>query len=263
MLLLSPVGSSCLSASVFVVSLGHSRLGRPLEFQDSKPILDTTKDLYKPPPLIGDGGQLGCEGVSGTLWTKSASGSFCSLLPSTQQRVQEVFNRLWRDLARFTGRESLTHSEGIQFLRDWLKGLGISPAFFKETVVAEVFHPYFPDLTNFEDQLALIDTEEKFRAHLLAQPEPPPEQVEKDLKWLKELIPRLRELMIARSKAIPHDPGGAPRKLATGEEKQKVRDEIRELRGPGTKLVDIYARVAQRHGVSASKIKQIWLDRPK
>lgn len=185
------------------------------------------------------------------------------MLPSTQQRVQEAFNRMWNELARFIGRESLTHSEGVQLFRDRLKNLGISPAFFKETVAVDVLYPYFPNLTNFEEQLALIDTEEKFKAFLLAQPEPSPERVEKDLKWLKERLPLLRELMIARSRKLPHDPGGAPKKLSTIEEQQKVREEIKNLRGPGTKLVDIYARIARRHDVSASKIKQIWLDRPK
>jgi hypothetical protein len=35
------------------------------------------------------------------------------------------------------------------------------------------------------------------------------------------------------------------------------------LREPGIKLGDIYARIAKRHGVSPSKIKQIWYKSPK
>jgi hypothetical protein len=108
-------------------------------------------------------------------------GGFDPLLPDTQKRVQTIVDRMWKDLARFVGRESLTHSEGIQLLREWVKSLGVPPTFLKETIAADVLHPYFPDLTNFEEQLALVDTDEKFQAILLAQPEPSPEQVEKDL----------------------------------------------------------------------------------
>jgi hypothetical protein len=70
-------------------------------------------------------------------------------------------------------------------------------------------------------------------------------------------------LLIKHAKELPHARGGAPKKLATRQEQEKIRQEIKDLRGPGTKLTAIYARIAQRHGVSASKIKQIWLDRPK
>src|SRR5215472_8970221 len=72
-----------------------------------------------------------------------------------------------------------------------------------------------------------------------------------------------RELMTSRAKALPHDPGGAPRKFKTAEEKQMVRDEIRSLRGPGTRLTDLYARIAARHHVSPSTIKRIWNENPK
>jgi hypothetical protein len=133
--------------------------------------------------------------------------------------------------------------------------MGVSPDFLQHTVVADVWHP-FPE--KFEEQLALVDTEGKFQTYLRTAPEPPPEQLEKFIERARGVLPRLRELMISRVKAIPHDPGGAPKKFKTAEEKQRVRDEIRSLRGPGTKLTDLYARIARRHGVSPSTIKRIW-----
>lgn len=83
------------------------------------------------------------------------------------------------------------------------------------------------------------------------------------VKGIDGALPYLRELFITQGKKLPHARGGAPRKLGTPQEQEKIRAEIKDLRGPGTKLTDIYARIAQRHGVSASKIKQIWLNRPK
>jgi hypothetical protein len=108
-----------------------------------------------------------------------------------------------------------------------------------------------------------VDTEEKLEAVLLSAPEPAPEKLEMGLKALDVALPYLRNLFIASAKKLPHARGGAPRKLGTPEEQKTIREEIKALRGPGTKLSDIYTRIAQRYGVSASKIKQIWLDRPK
>ena len=225
-------------------------------------MVDVARDFYKLHVLFVRVGQLR-RAASGTLWTKTGTGSFGPLLPTTQQRIQRQFDRLFKELGRFAGRESLTHSEAIQLFRELSKKMGVTKDFIKHSVVADVVHPYFPDLTNFEEQLGLGDTEEKFQAYLLAQPEPSPEQLEKRIEFIRGLFPRFRELMTSRAKALPHDRGGAPRKFKTAEEKQMVRDEIRSLRGPGTRLTDLYARIAARHHVSPSTIKRIWNENPK
>jgi hypothetical protein len=182
------------------------------------------------------------------------------VLPTTQQRLQKEVDRLFHELGRFVGRESLTHTEGVQLVRDLMTKMGLSPDFLKHTVVVDVLHPHFPDLTDFDKKLALVDTKEKYETHLLAQPEPSPEQLEEGIKFIRSVLPRLRELMTSRVKALPHDPGGSPPKFKTAAQKQMVRDEIKSLRGPGTKLTDLYVRIATRHGVSPSTIKRIWND---
>lgn len=53
------------------------------------------------------------------------------------------------------------------------------------------------------------------------------------------------------------------RNLALLRNRKKIREEIKRLREPGIKIGDIYARIAERHGVSPSKIKQIWYKSPK
>jgi len=104
----------------------------------------------------------------------------------------------------------------------------------------------------------LTDSEEKLEAALLSSPEPSPEALEIALKFINDALPALRRWLSQRAKELPHSRGGAPRKLASAEERAKVVEEIKALRGPGVKLDDAFKRVALRHGVSAGKIKQVW-----
>ena len=77
------------------------------------------------------------------------------------------------------------------------------------------------------------------------------------------LLPRVRELLASKAKEFPHARGGAPKKLSSAEDQEKIRAEIKALREPGVKLMDVFKRVAQRHEVSPSKIKQIWYRSPR
>lgn len=184
---------------------------------------------------------------------------FCLLLPSTQRRVTSAIYRACNDLAAPLGRDSLTYSEFARLITEhhdkipWSFARGIAAGLFPANALKDSPDPDFSS----------VDTEEKLEAVLLSAPEPAPEKLEMGLKALDVALPYLRNLFIASAKKLPHARGGAPRKLGTPEEQKTIREEIKALRGPGTKLSDIYTRIAQRYGVSASKIKQIWLDRPK
>jgi hypothetical protein len=186
------------------------------------------------------------------------------LLPSTQQKIVKAVYRLWNDVGRALGRETLTHSEGIQIFNQYFGEGGIPIPWLLQTIATDLLPPHAPDATaNFREQLALVDTEEKLEEFLLNRPEPSSEQLDEALKWINNLLPGLRKLLQSRTKAIPHSRGGAPKKLSSTQDQETIREEIKGLRGPGTKLTDIYSQIARRHGVSASKIKQIWLRSPK
>jgi hypothetical protein len=110
---------------------------------------------------------------------------------------------------------------------------------------------------------ASLDTEEKFGASLLSDPEPSPEELDALLKTINSLLPKFRELTLSKAKEFPHARGGAPRKLGSIEDQRKIIEEIKRLRGHGTKLADIFVRVGQKFGVSPSKIKQILSKSPR
>lgn len=184
---------------------------------------------------------------------------FCLLLPSTQRKIAGAFYRVCSDLAAPLGRDSLTYAEFWRLISDSYEKI---PWSFVRELAPGVFPPNAgTDSTGVD--FSIINTEEKLEVLLLSAPEPSPETLEMALKAIDGALPYLRDLLITHGKELPHARGGAPRKLGTPQEQEQIRKEIKALRGPGTKLTDIYARIAQRHGVSASKIKQIWLDRPK
>jgi hypothetical protein len=189
---------------------------------------------------------------------------FCLLVPDTERKIAGAIYRLCNDFARSIGRDSLTYAELVRLNTEhyetipWSFVLELAAGLFPSSVVTDS-----ASAKQYLDFSLILNTEEKFEALLLSAPEPSSEVLEKTLKAIDGALPHLRDLLIAQAKELPHARGGAPKKLGTAEEQNKIREEIKALRGPGTKLSDIYTRIAQRYGVSASKIKQIWLDRPK
>ena len=182
------------------------------------------------------------------------------MLLATQQKILQAVSRMRSDVARALGRDSLTHAEVVQGFRESFGAHAIPFPFLFESVAAQVLQPHLPDLSgNVTEAFALVDTEEKLEYLLLNLPEPSPEELDEFLLFVNSRLPQLRTILLARVKAIPHDRGGAPRKLSSREDQQKIIEEIKKLRGPRVKLGDIFQRLAQRHGVSPSKIKQIWL----
>jgi hypothetical protein len=182
------------------------------------------------------------------------------LQPATQQRILKLFSDLRQDVAHACGRDALSYGEVMQgFLEHCVSG-GKLQTFVRDSIAVEILQPHLPDVSgNLEEAFALINTEEKFAQLLLSLPEPSPEQFDELLRFARTRIPEIRRIMLPRFKALPHHPGGSPKKLASANEEQNIVEEIMKLRKPGVKLADIFARVAQRHAVSASKVKQIWL----
>jgi hypothetical protein len=98
------------------------------------------------------------------------------LRSSTQQKIVKVINRAWSDLAPTLGRDRLTYSEGFQLFLQYF-GPGKIPISFLSHVGANGLPPTAPT-TGQDFDLSLIDTQEKFEAFLLSQPEPSSQQLE-------------------------------------------------------------------------------------
>jgi hypothetical protein len=187
---------------------------------------------------------------------KFCVGSFCLLRQNTQDQIKKKLSRICDNLGRVLGRKSFTYSELVQLTHECF-GPGKMPWSFAQGVAASVLPKHIDPNENLSMEF-LID-QEKLDTALAKGPEPPPEALERCLKMLDDALPALRKHLLKEAKALPHGRGGAPPKLASAADQAKVIDEIKSLRGPGMKLEDVFKRIAQRHGVSASKIKQIWL----
>jgi hypothetical protein len=216
--------------------------------------LKRPKSMYKMGVVFVREGQIPRATVLVRRGQKLSEG-FSSLLPKTQKKITDAIYRVWADFAPLLRRESLTHTEGIQLLRQ--SGLPIS--FILQTDAGKALFPEgTPAPETFQRRLALLDTEEKFEAFLLKQPEPSPDTLQKILTIINSVVPGMREQLSESVKQLPHDRGGRPKEIASTQQQQQVVEEIKASHGPGKKLKDIFTKVGRRHGVSASKIKQIW-----
>lgn len=173
----------------------------------------------------------------------------------TQQKIAKAFYRMCDDVAPALDRKSLSYSELIHLVREGF-GPGKVPLSFARDITASVLPG---QITDEDTPDFLPDTQDKFEAVLLSAPEPSADELEAVLKFIRDAVPALRQWLSEEAKKLPPNRGGAPRKLASAAEQAKVVEEIKALRGPRVKLDVVFKRVAQRHGVSASKIKQIWL----
>jgi hypothetical protein len=186
------------------------------------------------------------------------------LLVRTQQIITTAVYAAWESLAKLVGRQHLTHSEGIQFLRTYLAQGKWSLDGIYDTDAARAAIPAdireaIPASPNFDSELERIDTEAKFESWLLLQEEPSKEGLQSILETIAEVLPRLRDFMIARAKQLPHRLGGRPEELSP-EQKRELREEIKRRREPGTKLEDIFRELATIYKVSDTTIKRAWYE---
>lgn len=176
--------------------------------------------------------------------------------PETQRKILELIYRACKDLSRPLGRDHLTYEELMGLARQ-VYGGGLISWSIPLAMVRKTLPPGASAIER-EPDLSRFDTEEKLKVFLASAPEPSPEELERILKSMRDLLPQLRQQFASAAKDLPHSKGGAPKKLPSIDEQKGVVEEIKALRGPGMKLNDVFKRVAQRHGVSASKVKQIW-----
>jgi hypothetical protein len=182
---------------------------------------------------------------------------FCPLQPETQRKIRESIYRVCNELARLLGRDRLTYEE-LMALTGQIYGSGLISWAVPLSMVKKALPPNLPAVVR-EPDLSRLDTQEKLEAVLANAPEPTPEELDTIMNVFRDLLPQFRQQLVSAAKNLPHSRGGAPKKLPSLDEQKAVVDEIKALRGPGVKLGDVFRRVAQRHGVSPSKIKQIWL----
>lgn len=190
------------------------------------------------------------------LYGQILCGEFLSLRQTTQEQIKKAFSRMCNDLARVLGRKNLTYSQFVELAHEY-HDAGKMPLSLAQGIAASVFPDHIKP--NEAPGLEFLIDQEKLDVAMANSPEPSPEALEGYLKMLNDAVPAFRRWLLEQAKELPHGHGGAPRKLKSAADQARIVEEIKALRGPGKKLEDVFKRVAQRHCVSASKIKQIWL----
>lgn len=177
---------------------------------------------------------------------------------STQQQILSAFTRGWAEAGRIYAGKAFTYEQGIAIFRHYYgpsKRIPVSAIY--ETVAGDVLSPFARNLFSLEFLVA-HPTTEALTTFLASQPEPPPDELAQTLRTFNNMLPQLGKSLGDRVRRFPHPRGGRPRMLASANQRQAVRDEIKALRGPGSRLEDIMKRVAKKYGVSVGKIKQVW-----
>jgi len=96
--------------------------------------------------------------------------------------------------------------------------------------------------------------------------EPTPEELEKTLTGFKELRYQMRDMFKQSTaklvKAMPHDPGGHPRRFKK-EESAQVCHEIAEMNERGFLKSEAFKHLARKYKTSPRTIQREWQNRPK
>ena len=117
-------------------------------------------------------------------------------------------------------------------------------------------------LQAFNDTIGKLQSGE-FRDQIMEQAEPPLENLTQFEKQCRDIVPSLAHHFTAVGKKGPqYRHGGRRTKLADPKVRVAICHEIKRRRGPGVTLQVLFESIGQSYDVSASKIKQIWLECP-
>lgn len=181
--------------------------------------------------------------------------------PKTQQKILKALHRVYTDLDLWLKKLGVLEAEVVRIYVSIVRENG-----FGAQLVSGLTTKVFPPATNVSVNPKTIVKElrearsGKYAAWLLTQPEPAPAELAELLKYMKDALPNLRQHFLTRGKAGPRPRRGPkPRNLTDPVIRERIRAKIASLRGPGTKLDDIFGRLENEYpGVKSSTFKRIW-----
>lgn len=180
----------------------------------------------------------------------------------TQQKILSALNQAFSELSDWLCGLCLPEAEVSSLFSKVMDENGLFAALLlnKASNILSVNGEVNVQAAQVGQALAWAKSEE-FASWLLSQPEPTREQLDQILPAFKNVLPNLRQLVASSAKYGPRRKrGGRPKELADSGEREKIRESIKNLRGPGVRLQDLYQRLADRHGVSPTTIKRIWAE---
>jgi hypothetical protein len=185
------------------------------------------------------------------------------LEPRTQLKITNAVNRTFTDLSVWLRRKGLPQAEAWHDLTTAMHENGIMAHWILQlsSSILAVEGVANPQPAQVAQVLPWVQSGE-FSTWLMSLPEPTPEELEQALRMIKNALPNLRKHFLSSAKVGPrYKRGGRPRELTDPAEREKIRQTIMSLRRPGTRLQDLFKRVAQMKGVSPAAIKRVWVEK--
>jgi len=179
------------------------------------------------------------------------------LNPETRKRILNTVSRVFSEVGKALGSESVDYEEGIRVIQNHGGRTVLE-------LIYEILERTAPEISR-EQRLApemlpafldAMDTREKAEAVLSGFPEPDSQKLETILTEVSLFLPSVRRFLLPFAKKLRPPPGGAPRKIPESEE-PNVRAEVAQLFNDGYELRDAKAIVARRRKVSLSTIQRV------
>lgn len=191
------------------------------------------------------------------------------MTPETQKKILKAISQLFSELEDWLKRLYLPEGKIIEIYDLVLKENGMMAKIISSWIGFVL--PSSKNLSSApETYLELLRKYKsgELATWLLDQPEPTPDELNKHLNELKNSLANFRQHLLFAAKGGPrHKRGGRPRELDDPKVRREICAKIKELRGPSTKLQDIFKKIARdyksshslhRETVSPATIKHIW-----
>ncbi|HEV3334763.1 MAG TPA: hypothetical protein VG096_27435 [Bryobacteraceae bacterium] len=178
----------------------------------------------------------------------------------TQEKLLEALDGLFVELSTWLKRLGVSEAKVVELYDAIIRENGLGAKLITDSAKS-----YLPLASNvpvesvtFKESRTHVHSEE-YAAWLLDQPEPSPEELGKLLTAIRDALADAKGHLMQAVKVGPqHKHGGRPKELDDPKKRQEVCERVKQLRGPGSNLQNIFRRVGREYGVSDTTIKRIW-----
>jgi hypothetical protein len=191
-----------------------------------------------------------------------AEGESRSLTEGTQQRIVKALEQAFSDLDAWMKELGVSKRQVVPIyekavreggmLSKLLAGIGCR--------ILSLSAGPTPKLESFENAVGWIRSTE-FATQLQQAPDPGEDKVRELESACKNALPALRKRLAYATRAGPQlHRGGRRKELSDPVVRRQICDEIKQRRGPGSKLDVLFKSIARKYKVSDTTIKRIWLE---
>jgi hypothetical protein len=184
------------------------------------------------------------------------------LTERTQQRLVNALDQSLSDLDAWIKKLGLSQKQVVPIYEEAVREGGMLSTFLAGIGCStlSLSAERAPKLQSFENAVRWIRSDE-FAIQLREATEPSEDKVAELEAACKDAVPTLRKRWVYATKRGPQlRRGGRRKELTDPKVRQVICDEIKQRRGPGSKLAVLFKSVARKYKVSDTTIKRIWLE---